>query len=43
VEKKATDSAKVGVLVLAIVGMIALAATVDPMGDFRMDWSGGQQ
>ena len=43
VEKKQTDPAKVGVLVVAIVGLIALAATVDPMGGFTMDWSGGQQ
>ena len=43
VEKKQADAAKIGVLVFAIVGVIALAATVDPMGDFSMDWSGGQQ
>ena len=43
VEKRQTDPAKVGVLVLAIIGVIALAATVDPMGDFSMNWSGGQE
>jgi hypothetical protein len=43
VEKKQTDAAKIGVLTIAIVGIIALAATADYMGDFRIDWSGGQQ